>query len=177
MNESAHPVEYDRCGRMKYNPDLHDMQGKPWTDDEKEYLINWYIKIGMEEMSLALDRTEGTIAQKVNQLRSQGKMSYEPSNNIVRELKPKVKNRNFNPNGRPRKLNVDIEVILKLKETKTYKEIADMFNVSEYLIVGRVRAYKKATKDLAKVSQVAMHKNSTSLYHKEGGMQVVSQVS
>lgn len=56
--ENMNPVEYDKYGRMKYNQDLHDRQGKPWDDDEIEYLIAWYTRIGLEEMSLALGRTE-----------------------------------------------------------------------------------------------------------------------
>lgn len=105
MIESIQPVEYDNCGRMKYNSDLHDRQGKPWTDEEKNYLINWYAKIGLEEMSLALGRTEATVANKVNQLRTQGKMSYETRSNATRELKLKTKSdaRIFNP-GRPKKV-------------------------------------------------------------------------
>lgn len=133
MIEQIAPVEYDKCGRMKYNPNLHDRQGKPWNDEEKEYLINWYTIIGLEEMSLALGRTEGTIAQKVHQFRSQGRMQIGQQQKIERELKPKSKTRCFN-SGRP----------------------------------------KKATKEPTKVSEVAMRKNSPSLYHMEGGMQVVS---
>lgn len=173
MFESIHPVEYDSCGRMKYNPDLHDRQGKPWEDDEIEYLINWYSKIGIEEMSLALGRTEGTIAQKVNQLRSKGNMSYETRCNAARELKSRSKSdaRHSNP-GRQRKFNVDIEVILKLKETKTYKQIAEMFNVSIKLIELRIKEYKKATKNPDQSVQSSKLNNPAPLYHMEGGMQV-----
>ena len=51
-------VTYDKCGRMNYNPELHFNQGESWSDEELEYLINWYYIIGVEEMSLALGRTE-----------------------------------------------------------------------------------------------------------------------
>ena len=131
--QSIHQVEYDKCGRMKYNPDLHDRQGKPWDDEEIEYLIVWYTKIGLEEMSLALGRTEGTIAQKVNQFRNQGKMSIEPQQRIIRELKPKSMARHFNP-GRP----------------------------------------KKATKNPNQSVQSSIDKNSPSLYHMNGGMQIAN---
>jgi len=97
MTEQMAPVKYDNAGRMKYNPDLHDRQGKLWDDDEKEYLINWYNIIGLEEMSLALGRTEGTVANKVNQLRSLGKMPIEPPRKIERMLK--IDNRQFNQGG------------------------------------------------------------------------------
>lgn len=94
MFESIAPVQYDNCGRMKYNPSLHDRQGKPWDDEEKDYLINWYNIIGMEEMSLALRRTEGTVANKVNQFRKLGKMPKEAPRKIERILK--FDNRAFN---------------------------------------------------------------------------------
>lgn len=67
-------LEYDTQGRIKYNPELHDRQGLPWSEEETEYLIKWYDIIGMEEMSLALGRTEGTVASKVCRLQRQGKM-------------------------------------------------------------------------------------------------------
>ena len=69
------PIEYDKCGRMKYNPDLHQNNGKPWSDEDLEYLINWYEKIGLEEMSLAVGRSEVTVAAKVGYLRKQGRMT------------------------------------------------------------------------------------------------------
>jgi len=133
MTEQIAPVEYDKSGRMKYNSDLHDRQGKPWDDDEIEYLINWYTIIGLEEMSLALGRTEGTIANKVNLYRNQGKMTKELSNKIVRELKPKTNKGCFNP-GRP----------------------------------------KKATKNPDQSVQSSMRKNTTPLYHTNGGMQIAN---
>jgi hypothetical protein len=172
MIEQIAPIEYDICGRMKYNPDLHDRQGRPWEDDEKEYLINWYSKIGLEEMSLALGRTETTIATKVSIFRSQGKMSRELSSNVVRELRGERKA--YKPKGRARKFNIDIEIILKLKETKSFREIAEMFGTSKALIEKRVYAYKKATQGPDQSTQSSIEKNSNLLYHTEGGMQVAN---
>lgn len=97
MIENIASVEYDSCGRMKYNPDLHDRQGQPWTNDEIEYLTNWYIKIGIEEMSLALGRTEGTVANKVYHLRKRGLMPMETSYRPERILKPKKRNTSKDP--------------------------------------------------------------------------------
>lgn len=131
--QSIHPIEYDKSGRMKYNQDLHDRQGKPWDNDEIEYLIAWYTRIGLEEMSLALGRTEGTIATKVNKLRNQDRMPLGSPKNIVRELKPKSMGRHFNP-GRP----------------------------------------KKATKNPDQSVQSSIDKNSPSLYHMNGGMQIAN---
>lgn len=67
-------VEYDRFGRMKYNSELHFNQGKPWTSEELDYLINWLDKTGYEEMSLALGRTEMTVADRVHKLKKKGLM-------------------------------------------------------------------------------------------------------
>lgn len=67
-------IEYDSSGRMRYNPEFHFNQGKPWDSQDKEYLIRWYDIIGMEEMSLALGRTEATLTGKVSELRKAGIM-------------------------------------------------------------------------------------------------------
>ncbi|MDB1924097.1 hypothetical protein PMY56_13450 [Clostridium tertium] len=67
-------LEYDRYGRMAYNSELHFNQGKPWDKEDLEYLIQWYDIIGMEEMGLALGRTEATVADKVSKLRKAGIM-------------------------------------------------------------------------------------------------------
>lgn len=67
-------VEYDDYGRMKYNPELHFNQGNKWTKEDIEYLIEWLDKIGYEEMSLALGRTEATLRDKVFKLRKKGLM-------------------------------------------------------------------------------------------------------
>lgn len=72
------PIEYDKCGRMKFNPELHQNNGKPWSDEDLEYLINWYEKIGLEEMSLAVGRSEVTVAAKVGYLRKRGIMKKGP---------------------------------------------------------------------------------------------------
>lgn len=71
-------IEYDNQGRIKYNPELHDRQGLPWNEEETEYLIRWYDIIGMEEMSLALGRTEATVANKVYRLQKEGRMTKAP---------------------------------------------------------------------------------------------------
>lgn len=89
QEEEIEPLEFDKCGRLKYNPGLHTNQFKPWDNEELEYLINWYSKIGLEEMSLALGRSEGTIATKVNLLRKEGLMSKEKPSMVTRYLRPK----------------------------------------------------------------------------------------
>lgn len=85
------PLEFDKGGRLKYNPGLHPNQGKQWSKDDLDYLINWYSKIGIEEMSLGLGRSEGTIASKVNILRKRGLMVKEKPSLASRFLRPKKK--------------------------------------------------------------------------------------
>lgn len=72
------PIEYDKCGRMKFNPELHQNNGKPWSQEDLNYLIDWYEKIGLEEMSLAVGRSEVTVAAKVGYLRKKGIMKKGP---------------------------------------------------------------------------------------------------
>lgn len=66
--------EYDTSGRMKYNPEIHFNQGQPWSYEDEEYIVNWLDKIGIEEMSFAIGRTEATISQKATRLRKDGRM-------------------------------------------------------------------------------------------------------
>lgn len=68
-------IEYDVEGRMRYNPYYHSNHGKPWLYEDIKYLIEWYDKIGAEEMSLALGRTISTVMSKVNILRKKGLIS------------------------------------------------------------------------------------------------------
>lgn len=67
-------IEYDKYGRMKYNPIFHPNNRTLWSTADLRYLIDWYEKVGPDEMSFALGRTVGTIMQKVNELRKQGLM-------------------------------------------------------------------------------------------------------
>jgi len=67
-------ITHDKYGRMNYNPEFHKNNGKVWTEDEKQYLAEWLEKIGMEEMSFALERTEKSIYTMAGKLRKLGKM-------------------------------------------------------------------------------------------------------
>ncbi|AJA42501.1 hypothetical protein phiCT453A_11 (endogenous virus) [Clostridium phage phiCT453A] len=67
-------LEYDRYGRAKYNPFIHRNTGKPWSNTDLNYLINWYDIIGPDEMSFALERTIATVMNKVYTLRKKGVM-------------------------------------------------------------------------------------------------------
>lgn len=64
-------LEYNRYGRMKYNPFFHGNTGKPWSKEDLQYLIDWYDIIGGEEMSFALERTVGSIYTKYLQIKKE----------------------------------------------------------------------------------------------------------
>ena len=66
--------EYDKNGKMKFNKEFHKNNGKKWSDEDVKYLIEWYDIIGAKEMSMALERTEFTVSNKVCELRRNGLM-------------------------------------------------------------------------------------------------------
>ncbi|WP_205694139.1 hypothetical protein [Clostridium sp. JN-9] len=69
-----HEIRYDRYGRMFYNPEFHANNGKQWTTEDLQYLINWYDIAAPEEISFALERTQKTVQNKACQLRKKGIM-------------------------------------------------------------------------------------------------------
>lgn len=69
-------VIYDNQGRMNYHPFYHPNHGKPFTFEELEYLCKFYETDGKESIGMALGRTPATIANKVWQLKKQGKYDY-----------------------------------------------------------------------------------------------------
>lgn len=74
-------IAYDHHGRMAYNPEFHENHRKPWSEEDLEYLIEWYDVAGLEEMSFALGRTIKTVATMVYDLRKKGIMP-EPQNQV-----------------------------------------------------------------------------------------------
>lgn len=67
-------VTYDSTGRMKYHPDYHPNHGKPYTTQELSYLCKMYEGHGnRKRMSMALGRTEASLASLVHHLRKSGK--------------------------------------------------------------------------------------------------------
>lgn len=69
-------ITYDSQGRVMFHPALHPNTGKPWTEDELEYLCKFHMVDGLELMSYALGRTHMAINQKLVQLRKEGKYEY-----------------------------------------------------------------------------------------------------
>ena len=79
-------IQYDKFGRMLYNPEFHRKDFTRWNEEDTKYLIEWYGIIGSEEMSFALDRTMPSIQHKVSKLRKEGKMNYGRSRYVKKEL-------------------------------------------------------------------------------------------
>ena len=83
MTETEKKLEYDRYGRLKYNPAYHINQGKPWTTKENIYLCKYYtcenvrskkgVKVSnIKTLSLDMGRTEVSIKQQLRALRAAG---------------------------------------------------------------------------------------------------------
>ncbi len=67
-------VAYDRYGRMRYHPDFHPNQSKPWLIKDQGFLIDYYEKLGPDEISLVLGRTIHSIMMRACELRKKGDM-------------------------------------------------------------------------------------------------------
>lgn len=65
-------VEYDRYGRMTYNPDFHFNHRKPLSLEEKAYMCKFWDIDGPENMSLALGRTGKSLSAKVHLYKKDG---------------------------------------------------------------------------------------------------------
>jgi DNA-binding MarR family transcriptional regulator len=66
----------DNEGRVKYHPDLHPNHKQPYKLSELVYLCKFYRRGNRREISLALGRTESTVADKVCKLRKAGLLDY-----------------------------------------------------------------------------------------------------
>ena len=69
------PIEYDKYGRMKRHSAFHSNVGKPFTQEDVQYLINYYSIAGAEEMSFALERPIISIQELACKLRKKGLLS------------------------------------------------------------------------------------------------------
>lgn len=65
-------IKYNEYGRMQYHPDYHGNNGLPWSGVDERYLIDNYLKLGPEEVSLALERTIDSVMRKMYKLRKLG---------------------------------------------------------------------------------------------------------
>lgn len=69
-------ITYDKLGRMQYHPDFHPNHGKPFTDEDKEYLCMFYETDNVRSLSFALGKTEHTLRVKYNDLKQKGKIQF-----------------------------------------------------------------------------------------------------
>lgn len=65
---------YDAYGRMNYHPEYHPNNGKPWTTTDVKYLIEYYEKIGPEQVGLDIGRTIHAVMTRAYELRKKGLM-------------------------------------------------------------------------------------------------------
>nr|WP_236870897.1 DNA-entry nuclease [Brevibacillus laterosporus] len=77
MVEDRSPrITFDRFNRMKFHPDFHPNQGKPYTTEELEYLCKFYEIDHGRTLSFSLGRTEHTLRSKVDKLKKEDKYDY-----------------------------------------------------------------------------------------------------
>ena len=71
MNAHPEQITYS-SGRLQYHPNLHPNRGKPFTEEELEYLCAFYEYDGYNSIALALGRTAQTVKNKYNHLKRRG---------------------------------------------------------------------------------------------------------
>lgn len=76
IQEIMRNIEYDRLGRMKYNPQFHDNQGTKFTEGELIYLCKFWEKDKTKNLSLAVGRTESSLAKKIQMLRKKSQYDF-----------------------------------------------------------------------------------------------------
>lgn len=77
-------ISYDKLGRMRYHPDFHPNQGKTWLLKDQQFLIEYYEKLGPDEISLVLGRTIHSVMMRASDLRKKGLM---PKRTITKNFK------------------------------------------------------------------------------------------
>lgn len=68
-------MAYDKQGRLKYDPELHDpeLRGKPWSKEDREYLCSMHDAMPRKDLALALGRPETAVAAQLWYLREVNK--------------------------------------------------------------------------------------------------------
>lgn len=67
-------MAFDKYGRRLYDPELHGEHSKPWSEEDTQYLIDWYYKLGPDEISFELGRTLTAVQQRAHVLRKSGRL-------------------------------------------------------------------------------------------------------
>ncbi|WP_024614652.1 hypothetical protein [Clostridium sp. Ade.TY] len=71
--------------RLRYNPELHENNGKRWTDEELQYLCQMRPTMKYKDLSLALGRTQGVCASKYYYIKKAGLVDYYKNINLEGE--------------------------------------------------------------------------------------------
>lgn len=74
-------VETDEHGRIFYHPELHAKQGTPWSEEDIEYMCEFFEYDDLKTLSAALERTQMTISTKVGWLKRIGRYEYYKNRN------------------------------------------------------------------------------------------------
>lgn len=77
-------LSFDSHGRMRYHPEIHTKQGLPWTTLDEKHLIEFYEKLGPEQISFELGRTIHTVMTKAYNLRKAGRMKKRQTTKLFR---------------------------------------------------------------------------------------------
>ena len=76
INDDSKVFQYDRLGRLKYHPELHENHRKAWTVEDLEYLCKFHQSCELNDMSLALGRPATACAMKISYLKQQGQYEF-----------------------------------------------------------------------------------------------------
>lgn len=78
-NERDEDLEYDLSSRIKYNPEFHENQHKPYEEDDLIYICSRFGISSCRDIAFAIGKTEGAIFSMVHRLRKNGKFDYYKS--------------------------------------------------------------------------------------------------
>ncbi len=76
VSDAIEGITYDPYGRMQYHPEFHENHGKPFTEDDKEYLCMFYEIDNTRALSYAIGKTEVVLRAKYSILKRQGKVEF-----------------------------------------------------------------------------------------------------
>lgn len=69
-------ITYDSSGRMSYHPDFHPNHGKPFSQEDLEYLCTFYGIDDARTLSFAMGKTEHVCRVKIAKLKAAGLVDY-----------------------------------------------------------------------------------------------------
>ncbi|MBO8172428.1 MAG: DNA-entry nuclease [Bacillaceae bacterium] len=76
LENERYDIEFDAHGRMKYHPDFHPNHGKPFTEEDLEYLCTFYEVDNKRSLSFAIGKTEHVCRTKYYELKRKGLVDY-----------------------------------------------------------------------------------------------------